>query len=216
VIVVGLGEVQTDENGGFSVPGATPGINYSITVQKTGVSFRSGTFTASSGSFVAVTGSLVPFNPLSCPSSDYVAALVSSSDAANNLRTETLKNAKRIPARARLRLLSGEVILAAELPQRVEEQFFNYQSASRTIPEIVLTCTSGSACSAVDLRPGKLTMQNELDNLSHERLLVNRVLRLRGKITRVVSDRFIRATKRERARAKRLVGQFLDESRSCS
>lgn len=216
VIIEGLGEVVTDENGEFSIAGATPGTTYVVTVQRSGVNFANGFLSVRSGQFVAVTGTQIAFNPLQCPSNDYTSSLVTCSNAAERFRDETLRNIRRVPAQATFRLLSGETIRAAELPQRVNEQFQNYQSASKVIPEVALSCVNGTSCSVTDLSAVKAVLLSELDNLSHERLLVNRVLRKRGKITASTSQKTVTSVKKLRARAKKIVQQFVSEDRSCS
>jgi hypothetical protein len=214
VIVEGLGDGTTDGAGQFSISGPEAGRSYKVVVQRPGFSFPQDLFAAASTT-VSITGAAVSFNSLSCPSEDVTTVLVEAAKVARQFRDETIQIVPKIPPRARLRLLSGEVIQAAVLPERAQLQFVNYQGASMLIPEVVLYCPSGSSCAAGDVSGLKALMILELENLSHERLLVNRKLRDRGSISSERANAVLGSTKAARNRAIRLVRGLSDGAQTC-
>ena len=215
IIVEGLGEGTTDGAGQLSLPGAEVGSSYRLTVQRPGFVFPQSFFTAASTTTLAITGSPVPFNSLNCASEDVTLVLVRAAKVARLFRDVTVKLVPKIPALARLRLLSGEVIQAAVLPQRAQDQFLNYQGASMSIPEVVLYCPPGSGCVAAEVSRMKALMILDLKNLSHERLLVNRKLRDRRAISSSQANAVVQTTKAARNRAIRLVRGLSDGAQKC-
>jgi hypothetical protein len=214
VIVAGLGDGTTDGAGQFLIAGAEAGRSYGVVVQRPGLAFPQDLF-AAAATTVSITGTAVAFNSLNCPSEDVTTVLVEAAKVARQFRDETIKIVPKIPPLARLRLLSGEVVQAAVLPERAQLQFVNYQGASTRIPEVVLYCPPGSSCAAVDVSGVKALMILELENLSHERLLVNRKLRGRGAISFDRAHAVLVATKAARNRAIRLVRGLSDGAQTC-
>ena len=192
----------TLQDGTFTLRGLEEGVSYSVSIQRAGFLFPSATLTAKVEDYLTFSGVSLGDIPQGCKAVDNSPFLVSAANVAARLYIETLALSEKIRPNQRLRLLSGEVILASDLPQRVEEQYATFQFYSRFVPEVDITCGVEISCAAIDVREAKLFMIIELDNLSHERLLINRILRTRGEISPVRSTSVKRRTVSLRSQAR--------------
>ena len=194
----------SDESGNFRLPNdLRKGTGYTLTVRKSGFVFDLSSLPFQVGDTPTFAGRETLEIPDSCIEAPQAEVLVSGGKLAALLRRETLALVSKIPRRSKLRLLSGEVISASELPSRVEEQFATFSFYSTNTPEVDFQCDSESACITFDARETKVFLSLEIDNLSHERLLVNRVLRQRGKISAAKARKVTQSVVSNRAKVKR-------------
>jgi hypothetical protein len=203
----------TLQDGTFTLRGLEEGVSYSVSIQRAGFLFPSATVTAKVEDYLTFSGVSLGDIPQGCKAVDNSPFLVSAANVAASLYIETLALFEKIRPNQRLRLLSGEVILASDLPQRVEEQYATFHFYSRFVPDS--TCGVEISCAAIDVREAKLFMIIELDNLSHERLLINRILRTRGEISPVRSTSVKRRTVSLRSQARSNVERIRRSVGSC-
>lgn len=187
LIIEGVSSAATSQDGTFTLSGLAEGVSYNVFIQRAGFSFTPAVITAQAQDSLTFRGESLGGTAPDCSEVVVSPLLVVGANSAARLYSETLTLSRKLPPNQPLRLLSGELIRGKDLPKRVEEQYANFQFYSRYIPEVDIQCGEGSACIALDVREAKLFMEIELDNLSHERLLTNRVLRKRGKIRNVQS-----------------------------
>jgi hypothetical protein len=182
LMIEGVVGAATSEDGTFTLSGLAEGASYLVLLQRAGYSFASTTVMAKANDYLTLRGTSLGDMPQGCSELDNSTLLVSGANAAAKLYTETLALSRKLPPNQPLRLLSGEVIRGKDLPLRLQEQYATFQFYNRFVPEVDIQCEEEVRCPIIDVREAKLYMLIELDNLSHERLLTNRVLRTRGRI----------------------------------
>lgn len=211
ILLDGEEVAASDEAGVFRLPlNLKTGTVYALSIQRNGYEFIEPVRDFQVGNSPVFKGREVEPLSDSCfevPQAEY---LVLAAQFAGSLRKETLSLVNQVPRKAKLKLLSGEVITATELPQRVEEQFATFSFFSVSTPEVDFQCGPESSCATYDAREAKIFLGLELDNLSHERLLINRILRQRGKITPTKARSVIRSVTVTRSRVKRALRNIND------